>query len=73
MYYLDSNLLRPLTANSRLSYSELAGPRQVQWFVSHYWGSSFQHFVSAVQRHAEGTPDWFGPSGFTRRFELELP
>ena len=31
MYYLDSNILRPLTANCRLSYSELAGPRQVLW------------------------------------------
>eukprot|EP00913_Durusdinium_trenchii_P030824 g28869.t1 len=39
MYYLDPNIIRPLTASVRLSFSELVGPDQVEWFVSHWWGT----------------------------------
>lgn len=53
MYYVVSNLLMPLTAKRRLSYAELVGPHQVMWFVSHFWGTSFRHFVQSVRKHAE--------------------
>jgi len=53
MYYVVSNLLMPLTCKRRLSYAELAGPHQVMWFVSHFWGTSFRHFVQSVRKHAE--------------------
>lgn len=55
----------PLTSKRRLSYAELAGealqklvmpvpgPHQVTWFVSHFWGTSFRHFVHSVRKHAE--------------------
>lgn len=29
------------------------GPHQVMWFVSHFWGTSFRHFVQSVRKHAE--------------------
>ena len=38
MYYICSNLVIPVTEDCKLSYAELVGPRQVNWFVSHYWG-----------------------------------
>jgi len=53
MYYVVSNLLMPLTKKKRLSYAELAGPREVMWFVSHFWGTPFRHFVHSVRKHAE--------------------
>ncbi|CAK8999421.1 EGF and pentraxin domain-containing protein 1 (Polydom) [Durusdinium trenchii] len=53
MYYVVSNLLMPLTSQKRLSYAELAGSHQVLWFVSHFWGTSFRHFVHSVRKHAE--------------------
>ena len=37
MYYLCSNLVKPLTMQVALSYAELVGPSSVQWFVSHFW------------------------------------
>ncbi|CAK9033974.1 unnamed protein product [Durusdinium trenchii] len=43
----------PLTSQKRLSYAELAGSHQVLWFVSHFWGTSFRHFVHSVRKHAE--------------------
>jgi len=52
MYYLCSNIVMPLTARDRLSYAELAGPSPVSWFVSHYWGMPFQHFVECLKGHA---------------------
>ena len=67
MYFVDSNIVRPLTATCQLSYSEMVGPRVVSWFVSHYWGSSFQHFVAAVLQHAHSCPDWWGAPGLEGR------
>ena len=37
----------------QLSYAELAGPKRVTWFVSHFWGTSFRHFVKSLTKHAE--------------------
>ncbi|CAE7252395.1 unnamed protein product [Symbiodinium natans] len=53
MYYVVSNLIMPLTRSRRLSYAELAGPHKVAWFVSHFWGTSFRHFVFSIRKHAE--------------------
>lgn len=53
MYYVVANILRPLTSPPRLSYAELAGPCQLDWFVSHFWGHAFCHFCSSIRKHAE--------------------
>jgi len=53
MYYVNNNITLPLTAPSALSFAELAGPKDAQYFVSHYWGSPFSHFVEAISRHAK--------------------
>ena len=53
MYYVAQNLIIPLTQPTRLSYAELAGPSEVQWFVSHFWGTPFKHFVDCVRKHSE--------------------
>ena len=52
MYYVCSNLVQPLTKPFKLSYAELVGPTETAWFVSHYWGMGFRHFVDAVACHA---------------------
>ncbi|CAE8655968.1 unnamed protein product, partial [Polarella glacialis] len=53
MYYTDANLVKPLTAQMQLSFAELAGPSQVQYFVSHYWGTPFKHFCESIELHAQ--------------------
>ncbi|CAJ1377348.1 unnamed protein product, partial [Effrenium voratum] len=55
MHYVANNLLLPLTEAHRLSYAELVGPCQVQWFVSHCWNNAFADFVRALQKVAIGT------------------
>ena len=52
MYYLDPNIVRPLTASVQLSFAELVGPDEVEWFVSHWWGTSVATYCSALRRHA---------------------
>lgn len=53
-------MVYPVTKKKRLSYAELAGPQKVKWFVSHFWGTAFQHFTDAVCRHAQSacTGEW---------------
>ncbi|CAE7656380.1 unnamed protein product [Symbiodinium pilosum] len=53
MYYVVSNLVMPLTKSRKISYAELVGPNKVAWFVSHFWGTSFRHFVFSIRKHAE--------------------
>lgn len=53
MYFIDTNLVRPLTRRQHISYAELAGPRRVRWFVSHSWSSPFEPFVRTVTTHAK--------------------
>ncbi|CAE8604054.1 unnamed protein product [Polarella glacialis] len=53
MYYVCPNIVLPLTKPMKLSYAELAGPRPVEWFVSHFWGMLFQDSVSSLRKHAE--------------------
>jgi len=53
MYYVCSNILLPLTKSYKLSYAELAGPKTLEWFCSHFWGTPFAHFVETVTKHAQ--------------------
>eukprot|EP00439_Symbiodinium_sp_Y106_P087045 s62_g38.t2 len=53
LYYIDSNIIHPLTRQCQLSLAELLGPSRVQWFVSHFWGTSFAYTCDALRRHAE--------------------
>ncbi|CAE7291939.1 crt [Symbiodinium natans] len=52
MYYLCSNIVKPLTFADKLSYAELVGPSSVQWFCSHFWGMPFLHFIDCLKGHA---------------------
>merc|ERR1712032_255883 len=52
-YYLDSNIIRKLTVSSKLSFAEVVGPSTIVFFVSHYWGSAFGHFMAAIRHHAK--------------------
>jgi len=62
MYYIDPNILRQLTSTRKLSYAELVGPQQVQWFVSHWWGTRFQVYCLALQRHAKAVCETLDPA-----------
>ncbi|CAE7624209.1 unnamed protein product [Symbiodinium sp. CCMP2456] len=53
LYYIDSNIVRPLTSELKLSLAEVLGPCQVSWFVSHFWGTRFTYTCEALRRHAE--------------------
>ncbi|CAK9040530.1 unnamed protein product [Durusdinium trenchii] len=53
MYYVATNIIKPVTKPYRLSYAECVGPQDTKWFVSHYWGTSFQHFAASIQKHSE--------------------
>lgn len=59
-YYLDPNIIRPLTKAKQLSFAEIAGPVRLDFFVSHFWGFAFSRFVSAIQSHAEGQAQRMG-------------
>jgi len=52
MYYVEPNIIRPLCARHRLSYAERVGPRRVEWFVSHFWGTQFRIFCETIHKHA---------------------
>lgn len=49
MYYVCSNLVKPLTEPYQLSFVELVGPSPMEWFVSHYWGMAARHFNDAIR------------------------
>eukprot|EP00930_Biecheleria_cincta_P013445 TRINITY_DN11978_c0_g1_i1.p1 TRINITY_DN11978_c0_g1~~TRINITY_DN11978_c0_g1_i1.p1 ORF type:complete len:1008 (-),score=128.69 TRINITY_DN11978_c0_g1_i1:657-3296(-) len=52
MYYICPNIVMPLTSKHEISFAELVGPHQVQWFISHWWGTQFQYSCDAIRRHA---------------------
>ena len=52
MYYVCSNIVKPLTKPYQLSFAELMGPKKFAWFVSHFWGMPVRHFMDAVRKHA---------------------
>ena len=53
MHYVCHNIVKPLTRKAQLSYAEVAGPHEVEYFVSHYWGTPFRDYVSSMWKHAE--------------------
>eukprot|EP00931_Biecheleriopsis_adriatica_P028230 TRINITY_DN16866_c0_g1_i2.p1 TRINITY_DN16866_c0_g1~~TRINITY_DN16866_c0_g1_i2.p1 ORF type:complete len:453 (+),score=92.75 TRINITY_DN16866_c0_g1_i2:217-1575(+) len=53
MYYVVSNIVKPLTEPDNISFSEFVGPSSVQWFISHYWGSPFIDFAATIECHAK--------------------
>eukprot|EP00928_Gymnodinium_smaydae_P037869 TRINITY_DN26236_c0_g1_i1.p1 TRINITY_DN26236_c0_g1~~TRINITY_DN26236_c0_g1_i1.p1 ORF type:complete len:568 (+),score=44.82 TRINITY_DN26236_c0_g1_i1:191-1705(+) len=55
MYYLHPNILMPLTAPHKLSFAEVVGPKKVDWFVSHWWGTEFRTYCEALREHASAT------------------
>ena len=59
MYYVCSNIVKPLTEPFQMSFVELIGPTKIQWFVSHYWGMPVRHFGDAIRKHAQSyDADW---------------
>eukprot|EP00928_Gymnodinium_smaydae_P022592 TRINITY_DN18926_c0_g1_i1.p1 TRINITY_DN18926_c0_g1~~TRINITY_DN18926_c0_g1_i1.p1 ORF type:complete len:1602 (-),score=183.61 TRINITY_DN18926_c0_g1_i1:53-4360(-) len=52
MYYLNPNILLPLTAKHKMSFAEVVGPKKVEWFISHFWGTAIMYTVDAVKNHA---------------------
>merc|ERR1712190_335977 len=52
-YYLVPNIIMPLTKPFGISYAELVGSQCLDYFVSHYWGTAFNHFVVALQHHSK--------------------
>eukprot|EP00438_Fugacium_kawagutii_P017000 Skav232630 [mRNA] locus=scaffold12:172875:181436:+ [translate_table: standard] len=59
MYYVCSNIVKPLTEPFQLSFVEMVGPTGMQWFVSHYWGMPVRHFTDAIRKHAQCSDgDW---------------
>ncbi|CAJ1416107.1 unnamed protein product [Effrenium voratum] len=52
MYYVNSNILLPVTKPTQLSFAELAGPVQTKYFVSHYWGIPFENSMQSIMKHS---------------------
>eukprot|EP00435_Cladocopium_sp_Y103_P007029 s1036_g2.t1 len=50
MHFVVANIVKPLTQSKGVSFVSLWGGRQVDYFVSHSWGTSFPHFVQSIQR-----------------------
>ena len=48
-----SNLILPMTKPYRLSYAELVGPKNLMWFVSHFWNTPFRDSSACIRKHAE--------------------
>lgn len=53
MYYVNANIISPVTQQSALSYAELAGCTTLRWYVSHYWGTPVRHFCESICAHAK--------------------
>ena len=77
MYYVCHNIVKPLTGKDKLSYAEVAGPHEVEYFVSHYWGTPFRDYVSSMWKHAEAVVHSAGQPGLeitrTRYWICTLP
>ncbi|CAK9110650.1 Probable outer membrane protein PmpB (Polymorphic membrane protein B) [Durusdinium trenchii] len=61
MHFVVANIVRPLTQSKGVSFVTLWGGKQVDYFVSHSWGTSFSHFVHSIGCHAlskEGPTSW---------------
>eukprot|EP00438_Fugacium_kawagutii_P036119 Skav236838 [mRNA] locus=scaffold1027:112086:122184:+ [translate_table: standard] len=61
MHFVVANIVKPLTKSKQVSFVSLWGGRQVDYFVSHSWGTGFRHFVRSIHSHAlskEGPTAW---------------
>eukprot|EP00438_Fugacium_kawagutii_P036121 Skav236840 [mRNA] locus=scaffold1027:135722:137380:+ [translate_table: standard] len=61
MHFVVANIVRLLTKSKQVSFVSLWGGRQVDYFVSHSWGTGFRHFVRSIHSHAlskEGPTAW---------------
>lgn len=50
-YYLDQQIIRPLTEKHKISYAELVGCGHLDFFVSHFWGTPYAHFTDTIGYH----------------------
>lgn len=64
MYYVCSNIVKPLTEPYQMSFVELIGSTKMEWFVSHYWGMPARHFGDAIRKHAMSHQDVWTESGY---------
>ncbi|CAK9015225.1 unnamed protein product [Durusdinium trenchii] len=64
MYYVCSNIIKPLTEPYQLSFVEVVGSTKMEWFVSHYWGMSVRHFGDAIRKHALSYREAWRDSGY---------
>ena len=53
MYYVCENMVKPLTAPFKVSFVELVGPVDIQWFISHSWQMPVRHFSDSIFKHAQ--------------------
>ncbi len=53
MYYLDPNILKPLTKPVQLAFVDLVGASLAKWFVSHFWGTALKYTRDALCKHAD--------------------
>lgn len=60
MYYVCDNLVMPLTAPERLSFADLLGSGEANWFISHFWGMKFKDFVASITHHAKSVGEFTG-------------
>ena len=57
LYYIASNIIKPLTQPLNLSFAEMAGPRRdLYFYVSHIWRWEFRTTLNCLGVHAAG-PD----------------
>eukprot|EP00438_Fugacium_kawagutii_P007679 Skav229121 [mRNA] locus=scaffold2966:20876:21706:+ [translate_table: standard] len=54
MYWLCDYIVKPLTRSQRISFAELVGCGELNWFISHWWGMHFNQTVESVVKHAKG-------------------
>jgi len=55
-YYVNSNILLPLTQSHCLSFAEMIGPSSTEhgnYFVSHWWGAPFEKSMQSICKHAQ--------------------
>ncbi|CAE7594077.1 pmpB [Symbiodinium natans] len=64
MHFVVANIVRPLTRSQQVSFVSLWGGREVSYFVSHSWGTSFAHFARSIHCHALSAEGqlWMGAS-----------
>ena len=60
MYWLCDYIVKPLTRYQRISFAELVGCGELNWFISHWWGMHFNHTVESVIKHAQGDMNGMG-------------